>query len=125
MAKNATTKKKISSEVRDEIKDEIHREMQEERQKLEFELEKEIREEIAHKMKVKRSEVEFTIEEAFLTLVGAIAVGLGPFISARYLNLSPGSVNGTMITILATWFGLLVFVIPIVKKIDQLIERLE
>ncbi len=127
MAKKTTskmTKEEMEEELREEVKEEVKKEFALEKKKIEEDIEADLRREIDHEIQLKKAEVKFTLEEAVLTFVGGLAIGLGPWIGYTYLNLDPSDFAFAVVNVLAAWFGLLVFIVPIIRKIEQITERL-
>lgn len=71
----------------------------------------------ARKGKKKEAKVKFFGHEIVLTFVGSLIIGLGVLLATT--NLEPSMLTWLFSTVVI-WLGLLVFLYPIVKKIEDL-----
>lgn len=84
----------------------------------------EVREEIKHELEIKEKELVFTLSESILTLVGAVIIVVIPWISKKYFFIPEDNILYILISLFSLWAGLLIFILPIVRKIDVLIDKI-
>jgi len=69
---------------------------------------------MAKKSTLEQKKVKFAVEEIILSFVGALTLAFGVVV------IQAGSLANFVLGIFVVWLGLLLFTVPMVRKIEQL-----